>query len=119
MTLAWLSPVNPRNQRYRQAKLWISCEPDVLNVKRTDAWWQTVQRGTVQHVVLEGQRASAFSQGDALEIKVNCREDSPKLEREVKYALAATLEVSDQTNIPIYDEIRERLYAPIRVTPQP
>jgi hypothetical protein len=64
--------------------------------------WHAVQRGTVQHEILEGEKAAAFIDGDNLEIQVNCRADAGVLEDMVPYALATTLEVAEEINIDIY-----------------
>lgn len=117
ITLAWNSPINPRNQKYRKAHLWFRPQKDALAVERTDAWWQAVERGTVQHVVLEGDAAAVYADGAGLEVKVNCRADAGVLEERVNYGLAVTLEVADSVKIPLYDEIRTRLSAAVRINP--
>jgi len=67
------------------------------------------QRGTVQHEILDGEQATAFVDGQALSIQVNCRAQTGTLEEEIPYGLAVSLEVTEGIEIPIYDEIRERL----------
>ena len=71
--------------------------------------WQHVQRGTVQQEVLEGNDAIAFADGDELVFKVNCAEDGGKLPVAVPFALCITLEVGEGVELPIYQEIRERV----------
>ena len=73
--------------------------------RQTD--WQAVQRGTLQHEVLEGAKAAAFVDGSALEIQVNCRADAGVFEEAIPYALVTTLEVAEDLRIAVYDEIRE------------
>lgn len=111
ITLAWLTPVNPAHQNWRRAALWFDPPKDLLRVKRQQAHWQAVRRGTVQHEVLEGTRASAFVDGDHLEIQVNCTADAGALEDTIPYALATTLEVAKDIGVPIYEEVRVRIHA--------
>jgi hypothetical protein len=58
-----------------------------------------------------------FAENDVLEIQVNCRAGAARLSDPVRYGLAVRLEVAEGVGIPIYDEIRTRLYAPVRIVP--
>jgi hypothetical protein len=109
ITLAWMTPVNPRNAKYRAARLWIKPPHESLRVSRTNADWQHVQRGTIQHEILEGEDAVAFADGDDLVFKVNCSEDGGRLLASVPFAICVTLEVGEGIDIPIYQEIQERV----------
>lgn len=109
ITLAWMSPVNPRHARYRAARLWVKPPDGDLSVSRMNCDWQRVRRGTVQHEVLEGERADAFADGAELVFKVNCAEDGGKLQAAVPFALCVTLEVGEGVELPIYQEIQERV----------
>ena len=55
----------------------LSFEPprQPLGVDRLEAEARVSRHGTVQHEILEGQRAVAFAAGDALEVNVDCRVD--------------------------------------------
>jgi hypothetical protein len=117
ITLAWLTPISPSNRLYRQAFLWFEPPLDKLQVSREEADWKAVRRGTVQHEILEGSRATAFVDGDGLQIQVNCREDASKLLDSIPYAIAASLEVAEGVSIPVYDEIRARVRPGIPITP--
>ena len=55
VTLAWLSPISPNNQKYRNASLWFDIEKDKLALTQKGAERQSVRRGTVQHEVFEGE----------------------------------------------------------------
>ena len=116
ITLAWFTPINSARQNYRVAQLWFNPKyqnqiaPNRLNADHT-----AVQRGTLQHEVLEGDAAIPFQDGDDLVIKVNCRADAGPIDEPIKYALAVTLEVAEGIDLPIYQEIRDRLA--IRVRP--
>lgn len=112
ITLAWLTPVNPAHRVYRKAKL--SFQPpqkeDPLAVDRQHADWQQVKKGTVQHEVLDGKKASVFQDGDNLRIKISAQGDtSQQFDEAIPYGLAVTLEVTEQSGIPIYERIREKL----------
>ncbi|MGE0823084.1 MAG: S8 family peptidase [Candidatus Binatia bacterium] len=109
LTLAWNSPINPRHQKYRQAQLWFRPHTNALGVEGKDVWWQVTERGTIQHLVLEGESATVFADGDALELQINCRADAGKLNIQVPYGITVTLEVAESINVSIYNEIRSRL----------
>jgi len=81
------------------------------------AQWQTVQRGTLQHEIMEGEHAAVFVDGDDLEIEVNCRADAGTLDDKIPYALITTLEIAEELGIAIYDEIQTRIHARVRVRP--
>jgi hypothetical protein len=116
LTLAWLSPVNPRHQAWRRADLWFAPPKDPLQVERRQADWRAARRGTLQHEVLEGDEAAVFVDGDNLEIQVNCRAEAGTLEEGVPYTLIITLEAAEEIGVPIYDEVRVRVHARIRVS---
>ncbi len=115
LTLAWNSPVNMNHNKYRKAALWFEKPDDILKLNRIESQWQQTQRGTVQHEIYEGSRAVSFERNSDLNIKVNCREDAGKLTESIKYAFIATIEVKDEIDINIYDEIRTRIRAEVRV----
>jgi hypothetical protein len=115
ITLAWFSPINPDSRKYRNAGLSFSPPKDKLRVERQEAQWQIVKNGTVQHEILEGGKAISFQDGEQLAIHVICREDAGSLDDEIHYGLAVTLEVSENIDIPLYEEIRERIRIPIRI----
>ncbi len=116
ITLAWMSPINHRHQAWRRADLWFEAPQEPLKVKRRQADWRAVRRGTLQHEILEGEKADVFVQGANLEIQVNCRAGAGILEDEVPYALATTLEVAEEVNVDIYDEVRAAVHA-VRIKP--
>jgi hypothetical protein len=134
VTLGWCTPINPRNSAYRRAKLLF--EPysipakegkrivkdgeleTLLNMRRVEADWQAVRRGTVQHEVFEGIDASSFPDNSHFEIQVNCAaEGGDKLENlAIPYCLAITVEVAAELNVSIYQEIRNRILVPVQPT---
>nr|VFJ54498.1 MAG: Subtilase family protein [Candidatus Kentron sp. DK] len=114
VTLAWLSPISPNTQKYRTAGLWFEVLNKGLASSRSDADWQAVRRGTVQHEVFEGQEAEPFADGDTIAIKVNCREDAGQIQHPVAYGLTVSLEVAEGTDIAVYNEILTRIALAIR-----
>ena len=108
ITLAWLSPVNSNRQNYRVAHLWFNPNNNITP-QRICTDHLAVQRGTVQHEVLEGDEAVAFKDGDTVTIKVNCRADAGDIPAPIRYGLAVTLEVAEEIDIPIYQEVRDRI----------
>lgn len=115
ITLAWFSPINPANRKYRKANLSIEPPKDIIGVDRRDADWQQVKNGTVQHEVLVGEKVVPIQDGDALHISVVCREDAESLDEDVHYGLAVTLETGENVDLPIYEEIKARISIPIQV----
>jgi len=115
VTLAWLTPVISTRQNYRIAHLWFSPKNN-LATDRICADHRAVQRGTIQHEVLESSKAVDFQDGDTIAIKVNCRADAGDLPEPIRYGLAVTLEVAEGIDIPIYQEVRDRLRIRIPVT---
>lgn len=116
VTLAWFSPINPDHRNLREAKL--SLEPGgdnwgnvPLKLNRQDGDHNQVLRGTVQHEVLEGSKTiAAYQDGEMLRIRVVCKKDATTaLDELIPYGLAVTLEVKEDINIPIYQQIRDRI----------
>ncbi|MDO9576504.1 MAG: S8 family serine peptidase, partial [Candidatus Cloacimonadales bacterium] len=115
ITLAWFSPINPANRKYRKANLSIETPKDIIGVDRINADWQQVKNGTVQHEVLEGSKVVSYQDGDILKISVVCKEDAEHLYEEVYYGLAVSLETGENIDLPIYEEIKARISIPIQV----
>ncbi|MCR4292555.1 MAG: S8 family peptidase [Candidatus Kuenenia sp.] len=115
ITLAWFSPINPANRKYRKANLSIEPPKDIIGVDRINADWQQVKNGTVQHEILEGSKVVSYQDGNFLKISVVCREDAESLDEEVYYGLAVTLETGESVGVPIYEEIKDRIRIPLQV----
>ncbi|MBN2092984.1 hypothetical protein JW964_25400 [candidate division KSB1 bacterium] len=114
ITLAWFSPINPANRKYRKADLEFK-PPKIIGVDRVNADWRQVTNGTVQHEVLEGSKVVSYQDGNFLSISVICKEDAKSLDEEVNYGLAVTLETGENVELPIYEEIKARINIPIKV----
>lgn len=116
VTLAWLSPINSGSRKYRVARLGLElpAEKDTpLGVKASQVHSDATTRGTVQHFVLERPKGSSdiinAGPDDEFEFFVTCAEDGGSLNEPVPYGIAVSLEVEPGKEIPIYDEVRERL----------
>jgi Subtilase family len=122
ITLGWLSPINPRSQIHRMARLWFHPPEDQLGVGRTEADQNAARKGTVQHEVLEGTDAVAFAAGDVLTIDVDCRVDAGKLETPIRYGIAVSVEMATTVQADIHAQIRQGLQVQVRqqqqVTPR-
>ncbi len=116
VTLAWFSPINSGNQNYRVAQLWFNPANRIAS-SRIHADYQAARRGTVQHEILEGENAVVFQDGETIRLKVNCRAVGGRITEPVQYGLAVTLEVAEGIDIPIYQEVRDRLAVRVQVNP--
>lgn len=116
LTLAWMSPIAVTTERYRKASLWFELDNKIVanNNKEVDFW--TARRGTIQHQVYEGTRATFIPDDYSLKIKVNCRKDAADFEEPVVYGLGVTLEIAEGVGITIYDEIRARMAQEVPIT---
>jgi hypothetical protein len=116
LTLAWLTPVNSSHRLYRGAYLSFNPPGKSIQATRKDVDWRAVQRGTVQHEVLIGDKAVAFRRGESLELEIACSADAGELIAPIRFALLATLEVDETEKIKVWEgvneillEIRERI----------
>lgn len=115
ITLAWFSPVNPDSRKYRKANLSFDPPHDDIGVKRKEADWQQVKNGTIQHEILEGEKIKDYKDGTDMAISIVCRDDAGTLDENVIYGLAVTLEVAEGIDIPVYEEIKEKLGVKVSV----
>lgn len=122
ITLAWLTPVNPRHRNYCVSDLWFDPPTTQLQLKRVDVDHHAVKRGTVQHEVLESEKIVAIAEGDSMSIRVNCRADAGvKLPAPVPYALMVSLETARGLEVSVYQQVRialDRLREVTRVRPR-
>jgi hypothetical protein len=104
--------VRVQQRAYRCAKLEaapIHPAIEVLGVKRLGEQPAdpTVGRGTVFHEHYHGQKAVPFLDAGHLALRVWCREQASGVGGLIRYGLAVTLEAEEE--IPIYEQIRDRL----------
>lgn len=111
LTLAWFSPVNVRHRAYRRAKLEIQPVDLATSAGVSRAADQpsdsSVPRGSLFHVHYEGNKAVPFVDDGHIRFRVFCREQAGRLDRKIRYGLAATIEAGE--GVPVYQEIRQRL----------
>ena len=117
VSLAWISPINPRHRNFRKSFLWFLPDREALGLAKKDLDYDGSRRGTLQHQIFEGDRARAFGDGDTIAVKVNCVEDAGKLTETIPYAIAVTLEVAEPVDIGIFNEVRDRIRPKVEVTP--
>jgi len=115
ITLAWLSPINSQHRDYRRALVWFTCDRSVLKAGPAGADHNAMRRGTVQHDIWTGEKASAYTDGEALTILVSCAEDAGKLTESVPFALCVSIEVASGVDVPIYQEIAARVTVQVPV----
>jgi len=120
-TLAWFTPINPADRRYRIARLRMELpkgSSSPLLVKGGQVHADATTRGTVQHTVLEldGPVISTDETG-TLEIAVTCSEDAGFLDEPVPYAVIVSIEVAPETGVQVYEAVatRLRMRAPVPV----
>ncbi|MFI3281395.1 MAG: hypothetical protein R3Y44_05430 [Rikenellaceae bacterium] len=115
VTLAWFTPIVSKTQKYKKVKLFFE-QNSKLDIVRGDADRHKVRKGTLQHEIFEGVKASAFEDDDYVEIKVTCMADAQKdVTQIIPYSIAVTHEVADGVDVPIYQEVRDRLITPITI----
>lgn len=121
ITLAWFSPMNFAHRNLREARLEVQpaekWDEVPLRLARVNADHNQVLRGTVQHEVLEADDLiGAFVDGDTLALRVTCKADATaRLDLQIPYALAITLEVAEGVAVPIYTRLREGIRQQVRV----
>lgn len=118
-------PIYYSHSAYRKAALWFDFNEEAVGhfslfqVDRREAYSRAVTRGTIQHEIFEGRHAVILGEDSELVLRINCRSVAGRLEDSVPYGLAVSLEVSEETNIPIYEEIRARIRPVVGIQLQP
>lgn len=112
LTLGWFSPINPRHQGYRRARLALEIPRSsrkLLEVDRAEVHNEAAVRGTVQHELLEGVDAPVFSDDDRFGVSITARARAGTLEDNIRFALVATLETAAEAGIAVREQMRERV----------
>lgn len=112
VTVAWFSPVNPKHQAYRRAKLEVGSVQKldtVVGVKRSKGQPsdKSIPRGTIYHAHYEGAKAVPFVDNGYVLLRVVCREQGGSLDQSIGYGIAVTIEAGE--GVPVYQEVRQRL----------
>ncbi|WP_426185436.1 S8 family peptidase [Microbacterium sp. TWP3-1-2b2] len=109
-TLAWFTPVNPRQKSYRQARVWFDISNgSEFGVSGMEGEWRATRRGSLQHEIFSGDRAVTIGRDAALHVRVNCMGAAGGVSGAVPFALALTFEVDDSSDIRVYQEISTAL----------
>ena len=112
LTLAWFSPINPRHQAYRRARLALeipTTSRKLLEVDRAEVHSPAAVRGTVQHELLDGTDAPLFGDGDRFGVSVTARARAGALEDDIRFGLVATLETAIEADIAVREQMRQRV----------
>lgn len=118
ITLAWLTPTNPRHSKYRGAKLWADIPENPLSLNRLEGEHRQIQMGTLHHETFEGERAVPIVDGQTMVIRVNCVADAGRLVSAAEFALCVSLEVAEGLNVPIYQEVRQAISTRVDIHPR-
>jgi hypothetical protein len=111
-TLAWFTPVNPRQKSYRQARVWFDiANESTFGIAGSEGEHRATRRGSIQHEVLVGAKAVTVGKDAVLKIRVNCMESAKGLTGAVPFAIAVTFEVADSSPVRVYEEIADALRA--------
>lgn len=119
VTLAALAPTSGLLNRYRGAKVFFERLDDAdTGGHRIEADHYMVRRGSVQHEIIDGDRALVFSEGGALKIHVECMDDAQRLRsgRFIRYGLVVSVETAVATSNTVHDEIRAQLRSSIQAS---
>jgi Subtilase family len=119
VTLAWMTPINPRHSKYRVARLWVDLPEGSLRGDRAEGEWRQLRQGTIHHEVFKASRAAVVQEGTTLAVRVNCLADAGPIKEPVRFALCVSLEVAEGVNLPIYQQVRERVVPRVGVRPGP
>jgi hypothetical protein len=115
MTLAWSSPVDPTSAQYR------GVTAEIVDAKGKRKFWDGVKgtlqphpeatrRGTLQHLVMEGNKLVREAATGAFSVGVQARAVSPAFaDTEVPYALALTLELAQPVRTDLYEDVLARV----------
>lgn len=112
ITLAYMAPTVSRLNRYRSAKVYFATpDKQLAGGERIDAEHNSVRRGSLQHEIVQGNRAMVFGDDDTFPIHVECMDDAQRLGAgtTVRYALVVSIETAEETSTTIHDEVRARL----------
>ena len=118
ITLAWFSPINPQHRDYRRAMLWFTAEHEHFKGSVAGADWQATRRGTVQHLVWQGERPISYAANAEIPIKVSCAADAGTLNEIIPYALCVSIEVAEGTGINVYEELAARVTPRVPIRPR-
>lgn len=112
ITLAYWAPTTRGLNTYRAAKVYFNAPNIKLGEgKRINADYHAVQRGSLQHEIIDGSKTMRFGDGDTFPIHVECMRDGQKAGHigRIRYALVVSIETAASTSSTIHDEVRAGL----------
>lgn len=119
LTLAWLTPINPRHRAYRMAALDLNyvAGRDAAFGERQDVDNKAAGRGTLQHEMLMSRRAVPYERDETTTLEVACRATAGDVADEIPYAVLVTIETPAALALPIFDEVRQAIGIRVAVHP--
>lgn len=118
VTLASMAPTRGDLAKYRAAKVFFSAiDEKIVGGGRAEADHNAVKRGSCQHEIFEGAKAMTFSDGQGLQILVQCMNDavpSKKADSKIRYGLVVSVESKVEVSNTVNEEIRAQLRAAVR-----
>lgn len=121
VTLAYLSPIHPSSMKYREKQVWFDLiDPKKVVGSRSEYDYHAVQRGTLQHEILESESTVVWDENDSIVIKVSCRGDASEANPDIQipYAIFATFEMAPEHNIDVYQRISSIVRVATTITTQ-
>lgn len=112
ITLAYWAPMTYGLNRYRAAKVYFTTpQLKLVEGERVDSDHDAVQRGSLQHEVVDGNKAARFANDATFPVHVECMRDgqgSGKIDP-IRYALVVSIETAANTSTTVHDEVRTGL----------
>lgn len=112
ITLAYWAPATHGLKRYRAAKVYFTApELGLVQGERVDAYYSSVQRGSLQHEVIDGSRVTAFRDNATFPVHVECMRGGQRGGKiaPIRYALVVSIETAAETSVTVHDEVRAGL----------
>ena len=112
ITLAYWAPATHGLKRYRAAKVYFTApELGLVQGERVDAYYRAVQRGSLQHEVIDGSKVTAFRDNATFPVHVECMRDGQRDGKidPIRYALVVSIETAAETSVTVHDEVRAGL----------
>jgi len=116
LTLSWLTPLNMAHAFYRKAHLTMEMGgvEELTKYPDKEAHADSIVKGTVEHRVFKSRSKVSLSGNEDIFIKITCREDAGTLDDPIRYALAVTIENLTNVDLPVYEQVRDRIGVRIR-----
>lgn len=112
ITLAYWAPATHGLKRYRAAKVYFTApELGLVQGERVDAYHSAVQRGSLQHEIIDGNRVTAFRDNATFPVHVECMRGGQRGGKidPIRYALVVSIETAAETSVTVHDEVRAGL----------